>query len=175
MKKSKSIKDVDEKELIKDLKRLNTVQMSDKYDLSSSNINNLRAKYNIKDYPRMRKKKENIPSVDKLENKTLQEVMKEYGVCRSTASRWFRERGIPWRLSEKNKYLKYEILKLKKQNRLLRIAAVFPFMTNAQIARAYGYSRERIRQFRNELGIPYVSLKDIDYDIGEEKKNEKEN
>jgi transposase len=157
----------------KDLKNLAFYQLKEKYGWNSSKINNLRTKYGVTNFSRMRKDKIPIPSVEELEGKTIRAVVKEYGVCRSTASRWFTERGITWKADERNKVLIKELEELKKENYMLRIAFVFPYLTNTEIGRAFGFSREYARQLRNKLKIPYINIDKMNFDL--EKEENKEN
>ena len=145
-------------EQIQDLSKLDTYQLKDKYGWSSSKVGNYRTRYYVKDYPHVRRPKKVIPPRNEISQMTLEEVMDKYNVCLDTAKNWFSQRKIPY------KYRRYdfkdiiknkdkEIKDLKHYIRNMRMVYSMPFMRDAELARAFNLSRERVRQIRNTYQV----------------------
>lgn len=156
----------------KDLKNMTSEELEKKYGWIPSQVCQLRRRFGVKSFPRLRKEKIPMPLPSELEGKTLRQVQEKYNISRGTAIQWFGSRGVR---PDKPSYDSYrDIIKsYKKLIKHLRMAMIFPYMTNAEIGRAFEMSRERVRQIRNGLGIDYIGDK-IDAVLKEEKGNGKE-
>lgn len=140
-----------------DLKNMDSTQLEEKYGWIPSKVSRLRRDLGIKGYPLVRKEKIPVPKADELEGKTLREVQEEFDVCRKTAIQWFSTRSVSY--TRKDEKYNKEIARLKKIIKMLRLAFIFPYLRDAEIARAFKMSREGVRQIRKKLGINYIGDK----------------
>jgi len=101
-----------------------------------------------------------IPPREDIENLTVTEAAKKYGVSEVTAHRWLRYYGITcWSRRDTLKRLKSKIAALETLNSDMRIVAAMPFLTDAELGRAFNMTREAMRQKRNKFGVRLLGKK----------------
>lgn len=165
-------------EQIEDLSKLNTAQLGEKYGWASYQVSNLRIQRKIHKFPMMRRTKIPTPPFEELEGKTLQEVMKKYRVSRGTAIMFFRNRSIRWKRNSEAEAVGSawlaELEEVKVEMKHLRMVAVMPFLTDAEIARAFNLSREWVGELRKKYRVS-KSFAGIEEQNEKTKKEEKEN
>lgn len=147
-------------EKIADLGRLSTKEYCKKYGIVANTVYMHRKKYGVTDFPRERQKKIPIPPRSDLIGRTARDIIRTYGVSRKRAHSWLTYRGLTPIKDRKKEELEEENKKLRKQvsmlDRNIRLASIFPFLRDVNIARIFNITRERVRQLRMEMGVKYI-------------------
>lgn len=121
-----------------------------KYNVSKQTAQSWRRRYG---FSLKRRDALPVPPKEELEKLRLSEAAVKYQVSIGTIQNWRRVLGI----KGKKWIAKYKIAEqCQAEDRNERMRAVFPYLTDVQISRAFKISRERVRQIRNEMNVDYV-------------------
>ncbi len=143
---------------VEDLKGLTPVQIAFKFKVSYSTAQGWLTFYGIYQKGmgiKRSPKSKPIPPKEKLENKSLSQIMAENKIGPFTAHKWLAfynlETDHNFLLQKKNMEQSRMIERYRK---IGFYGPAFLVLTDAQLARAFHLSRERIRQIRNKMGWP---------------------
>lgn len=107
-----------------------------------------------------------MPDRKELVGLTRPEICKKFNVCKNTVDTWLAKTGITAQNLTKLKSERNQLKrKLEALNRWAYFAPAFVVLTDAQLARAFNLTRERVRQIRIGCGWECVNKKEkIDID-----------
>ena len=97
-----------------------------------------------------------VPEKEDLEGMSNDEIVLEYNVCRATATKWQKKRGLlftsKWRpIQDENISLRHAVRGLKRWS---TYSPAFVVMTDSQLGRAFKLSAQRIGVIRKKFGWP---------------------
>lgn len=154
-----------------ELEALTVAEAMVRYGVSMTTVYRWMRSYGMVERQEYRPPLPETPPREELAGLTLAEISQRWGVSTVTAQKWRSELGMSSSAKRESGLDKLkEELRMTKENaekteRNLRMAAAMPFLSNTELAKAFGVSAERVRQIRERIGIVYV---DGETDDGQE-------
>lgn len=129
-------------------------EIAEHFNLTYNQVNNWCCKYNV--HPLRERHIKFVVTEDFIEyakTHTVGQIINNFHISYATVmSACKRENIVP--LKVKPRYISgYEGSLRRTGEAMDMIKTLLPVYTNASIARVFGYSKERIRQIRNEMGV----------------------
>lgn len=131
-------------------------QIAKEYKISRCHVYYIARKYNLPLVKVLSSDYHGIPKEvleNDLKNMTVNDVANKYGFSTATLKNWCTVRGIEYHTVKR--IVKTEIKHVRKRTgeSIDMIKYLMNEFTDASIARVFGYSKERIRQIRKEIGL----------------------
>lgn len=129
-------------------------EIAEHFNLTYNQVNNWCIKNNIQPLKqRCEKYKVTDEFIEYAKTHTVVQICKKFHLCYATVVSICRREGIE-PLKAKLKYIDSVKGSVRRTGMAMdMIKTLIPIYTDASIARVFGYSRERIRQIRNEMGV----------------------
>lgn len=129
-------------------------EIAERFNLTYNQVNNWCRKYNI--HPLRQRQEKFVVTEDFIEyakTHTIGQIINNFHISYATIlSACKRENIVP--LKVKLKHISEHKGNLRRTGEAMdMIKTLIPVYTDASIARVFGYSKERIRQIRNEMGV----------------------